>query len=483
MREATVTKPQIISAIKKAARRLRRTPTRSEFEKLSRIHRMKVQRLFGGYRVAVRAAGLEPDRIGVRIGAAAMLEDWGRVARKMKRHPTRDEYEKHGRYASASLETRFHCWSRVRERFLEFVEANGMEREWRDVVESLRSGPVPRRGGGKSWLKRTPLPQMNAENRRSEEENGTSGDRIIGPSGHRSIGPAGERHGRSGQSGQGGRSETEEQSSSIFLPQMNADERGFEERPVNPEILPPPVRGKRCVTRSMLWILFTDATPLKDTNPTPFKHRGTGETEERGASGDRVIGPPGDRIIGPSGREEQTADGTDRRDRAECYPSRPTTGRPGTPGAPESHVIGNTSLAAFQNPRLSEMNSTRLNLYFPKRVLPGRPLMGRPMHFMGMGHEPVNEMGVVFLFAMIAHQLGFVVDALQMGYPDCMAKLEVEPGIWQLVRIEFEYESRKFREHRHDPAQCDIIVCWRHNWKGCPEGIQVIELSKMFGRE
>lgn len=80
----------------------------------------------------------------------------------------------------------------------------------------------------------------------------------------------------------------------------------------------------------------------------------------------------------------------------------------------------------------------------------------------GLGHQPVNEMGVVFLFGMIAHLLGFVVEALQMSFPDCLAKLEVEPKIWQHVRIEFEFESRKFREHRHDPAQCDMIVCWRH---------------------
>jgi hypothetical protein len=55
--------------------------------------------------------------------------------------------------------------------------------------------------------------------------------------------------------------------------------------------------------------------------------------------------------------------------------------------------------------------------------------------------------------------------------------MEVEPGRWQDVRIEFEYESRHFRSHRHDPRRCDIIVCWRHNWRDCPPGLQVLELS------
>jgi hypothetical protein len=143
--------------------------------------------------------------------------------------------------------------------------------------------------------------------------------------------------------------------------------------------------------------------------------------------------------------------------------------------------------------------SCSLNLYFPRRIIPGRPLMGAPLlpflsrssHIAGswqpllvqhgMAYEPVNEMGVVFLFGMVAPLLGFRVEALQAGFPDCKAKLEVEPGRWQDVNVEFEFESRKFRDHHHDPDKCDMIVCWRHNWKGCPERIQVLELSSILG--
>ncbi|HWH56181.1 MAG TPA: hypothetical protein VN682_01055 [Terriglobales bacterium] len=153
MRQAATSKPEVISAIRAAKRRLKRTPTRSEFERLSGIHWTKVQRLFGGYRVAVREAGLEPDPGGIRIDTAAMLVDFARVAREVGRHPTRDEYERLGRYASASLETRFQRWSAVRMKLLEFAEAGGLGWEWKDVVEKLKSGPVPRRGGGKNWLK------------------------------------------------------------------------------------------------------------------------------------------------------------------------------------------------------------------------------------------------------------------------------------------------------------------------------------------
>jgi hypothetical protein len=53
----------------------------------------------------------------------------------------------------------------------------------------------------------------------------------------------------------------------------------------------------------------------------------------------------------------------------------------------------------------------------------------------------------------------------------------VEPGLWQKSRIEFEKESRNFLAHMHPAAHCDLIVCWKHNWKECP--VEVLELSKL----
>jgi hypothetical protein len=119
---------------------------------------------------------------------------------------------------------------------------------------------------------------------------------------------------------------------------------------------------------------------------------------------------------------------------------------------------------------------------FARRPLPDRPMLGPPIRPCGLAYEPVNEMGVMALFCMLSRQLGFVIESVQSGFPDCEAKIEVEPGRWQHFRIEFEYESRNFRDHRHDPEKCDLIVCWRHNWKDCPPNLQVLELSKVMGQ-
>jgi hypothetical protein len=54
------------------------------------------------------------------------------------------------------------------------------------------------------------------------------------------------------------------------------------------------------------------------------------------------------------------------------------------------------------------------------------------------------------------------------------------PNKWQRVRIEFEYESREYRDHGHPLDGCEVIVCWRHNWADCPENLEVVELASVI---
>jgi len=114
------------------------------------------------------------------------------------------------------------------------------------------------------------------------------------------------------------------------------------------------------------------------------------------------------------------------------------------------------------------------------RKLEGRPIYGNPIDFRGLRNEPVNEQGVVFLFGMVAKELGYMVETVQSGFPDCEAKRQVGPNKWQPVRIEFEFESREFRDHGHSEDGCDVIVCWRHNWPNCPQHLEVIELASII---
>jgi hypothetical protein len=282
-----------------------------------------VRSLFERHRTAVRAAGLEPAATGPDrlITNEELLEDWGAIARELKRTPTQSEYQSAGRYSYRCLADRFQRWRRVPEVFVEAASGGVLRDDWNDVLEIIRETPAPVRGGGR-WLRKFMAAVRREKRARAEAE------------------------------------------------------------PTSPG-LPAPLAGKKCVTATMLAVLLA---------------------------------------------------------------------------------------------------SMALGGGFLRRVLPDRPLLGPPMHTAALTHEPVNEMGVSMLFAMLARRLGFIIESVQAGFPDCRAKMEVLPGRWQDVRIEFEKESRNFAEHGHDPKGCDMIVCWRHNWKGCPKEMMVLELSKMVGR-
>jgi hypothetical protein len=105
---------------------------------------------------------------------------------------------------------------------------------------------------------------------------------------------------------------------------------------------------------------------------------------------------------------------------------------------------------------------------------------GEPIEFLGLRHEPLNEQGVVYLFGVLSRQLGFIIEAVRTDFPDCEGKRQI-PGKqnrWEQVSIEFEYKSSNFKEHGHNLNECDVIVCWEHDWKDCP--IEVISLKEIY---
>jgi len=357
-----LTRKQLLSALRSAARQLGRTPTRIEFLRLTGIHYGRLFPHFpDGYRSAIRAAGLSLDRGGLRIDTAALLTDWARIARKKGRVPTRDEYHREGRYAFTSVEKRCHGrWSQVPSAFLEFAESTGLSQEWSDVVAMIHYGPMPKRGGGRRWLQgwQKNDSQKNAAHRQARHEQDSQKE-------------ASQKEGSQKEAPQNANANIPAPASALSPPQAGVS------------VLPPPVQGKKCVTVTMLAILFS-------------------------------------------------------------------------------------------------MSSLRALV--PRRVYPDRPLLGAPMDLPGFLFEPTNEMGVVLLFGMLFWRMGFMIESAQAGYPDCRAKLEVEPGRWQDVGIEFELYSRHFLAHRHDARRADFIVCWIHDWKNCPPNLQVIELREVVRR-
>jgi hypothetical protein len=360
------TKQQIIAALKAAARKLGHAPTSNEFTRLSGITINQVRERFSGYRLAVRAAGLTPRQWGLRVDTAALLEDWGKAVRQVGGVPSRREYDRVGSYWYDCLANRFQTWSQVPAAFSRFASAGGLAGDWTDVLEKIRCGPIPTRGGCPDLPKK----RLAARREAARLAYKAHASEMLAPH----------------------QAESRQPVATIGLhePVATMASRPQEAHTANPQMLPPPLHGMKCVTDTMLAVFIAE--------------------------------------LAPTGLQWITA---------ACFPRRP---------------------------------------------LKDRPLLGAPTGLPAFPYEPVNEMGVMVLFSMLAQQLGFVIEYVQAGFPDCQAKIEVEPGRWQHFRIEFEYESRGFKQHGHDPSQCDLIVCWRHNWKNCPPNIQVLELSKLVAR-
>src|SRR6185437_17129424 len=107
----------IVEAIGRAAEKLGRPPHRGELPRVAGISHSVVLKHFASLRDAVRAAGLEPSRRGLKVAAEDLLKDFARVAEELGRAPNRNEYVRHGKYAAGTFYARFGSWGALREAY------------------------------------------------------------------------------------------------------------------------------------------------------------------------------------------------------------------------------------------------------------------------------------------------------------------------------------------------------------------------------
>ena len=95
----------------------------------------------------------------------------------------------------------------------------------------------------------------------------------------------------------------------------------------------------------------------------------------------------------------------------------------------------------------------------------------------GIVYDPINEQGVILLFAALCHDLGFMIEGIRSSFPDSLLRRKNSKGTWNSCRAEFEFKSSSFKVHKHDPRQCDLIICWEHDWRDCP--VEVVALKEV----
>lgn len=94
----------------------------------------------------------------------------------------------------------------------------------------------------------------------------------------------------------------------------------------------------------------------------------------------------------------------------------------------------------------------------------------------GIVYEPINEQGVILLFAALAHELDFRIEGIRSRFPDALLRRKNVKRRWTSCKAEFEYKASDFKIHGHDPGQCDLIICWENDWKDCP--VEVLSLKE-----
>ncbi len=157
-----------------------------------------------------------------------------------------------------------------------------------------------------------------------------------------------------------------------------------------------------------------------------------------------------------------------------------------TPVEPLPSVADLAALAVLVPPTTSPLESmqgvTIATASTLSRMTPlsSPSVYGDPIDFRGVRHAPVDIGGVIFLFGMVARELGFHVEALSSGVPRCEAKRQLAPGKWARLRIDFELESRQFRDAGRNPSTVDLIVCWRDTWPDRPPSLDVLALDRIL---
>src|SRR6266704_6702741 len=121
-------KKHILNSIAAVAKHLGRAPSRAEFISRSGISLHFVLQSFPSWSQAIQAAGLRPYTLNVRVEDRALLEDWGKTARRNRailrnraRLP-RHIYRRQGKYNPCTLAKRFGGWECVPRAFRHFAK-------------------------------------------------------------------------------------------------------------------------------------------------------------------------------------------------------------------------------------------------------------------------------------------------------------------------------------------------------------------------
>ena len=111
------------------------------------------------------------------------------------------------------------------------------------------------------------------------------------------------------------------------------------------------------------------------------------------------------------------------------------------------------------------------------------PFKGLPS-WEGLCRAPQTEQEVIILFSKLSQILKMKIEYVSTRFPDALVRIK-KSNNWITKYVEFEINSSDFKKHEHDQnkhVKCDMIICWRDDWKRKPKNIRVVELKRELER-
>jgi hypothetical protein len=130
-----MSREEIIAAAKKLAAELGHAPNLAEFRTLTKISKNQIRKNFGTFTQMMAVSEVERHGSGWVVELRSLFVDWAGIVRKTGKVPTMSDYELESKYSVRPLQRRFTAWGNVPAGMLEYVRQEGLEGEWKDVVE------------------------------------------------------------------------------------------------------------------------------------------------------------------------------------------------------------------------------------------------------------------------------------------------------------------------------------------------------------
>lgn len=108
-----------------------------------------------------------------------------------------------------------------------------------------------------------------------------------------------------------------------------------------------------------------------------------------------------------------------------------------------------------------------------------RLLKGERFFFRGLQFPPADRSGVIFLFGMVANELGFFLETVggEAGFSGFRSH-RLDGTEWSPVRLAFACRSAELIDRPGELSDRTQLICWEHDWSQCP--IPVLSLSTLI---